>query len=186
MKVNSTILALLFSSASGFKYDDLQDGHCPYAAGEIDAKPFDTRFLEGEWVNVYDRNMLNDHLKCYSARFTPFGNHDFEEEDRKPTYFEYQTVSIDENNKPTVRMGLALNFNFDEKNTAYGIAEHSAINPSGQMGDITKHEHGDYFDPWLWDSQFDRYMKVVDTNNQDYLVLYQCLESANYRDKKTG
>jgi len=135
---------------------------------------------------VYDRNMLNDHIKCYSARFTGFSHSDFEEEESKPTYFEYQTVSIDDVGKPTVRMGLALNFNFDKDNNAYGMAEHSAINPSGDMGDISKHEHGDYFDPWLWDSQYTRYMQVLDTDNEDYVVLYQCLESANYRDTKTG
>ena len=158
--ISSAILTLLSSSANAFKYDDLQDGPCPYAPGEIPSMEFDTTILQGHWINVFDRNLLNEHLKCYSARFTGFGHHDFEDENRKPTYYEYQTISTDntEKAKTTVRMGMAFNFNFDVENNAYGMAEHSAINPSGQMGDPSKHVHGSYFDTWLWDSQYTRYM----------------------------
>lgn len=38
----------------------------------------------------------------------------------------------------------------------------------------------DEFDPIFWDSQYERYMQVLDTDNEEYIALYTCMESANY------
>jgi hypothetical protein len=93
----STIVLFLSSKATSFKYDDLQAGKCPFGPGEIQADKIDPMILVGGWINVFDRNMLNEHLKCYSARFVDFNpDRDFEDEDdRTAKYFEYSTVSTD-------------------------------------------------------------------------------------------
>ena len=93
--------AALFVPAlvSGFKYDELQEGKCPFKPGEIETMKMDPLKLEGVWVNVFDRKRLNDHIKCYSARwhgFNPFEEDKFEDDEyvrATPVYYEYSTLS---------------------------------------------------------------------------------------------
>ena len=40
------------------------------------------------------------------------------------------------------------------------------------------------FDEALWDSQFLRYVTILDTDQENYIALYSCLESANFFDLK--
>ena len=87
-----------------------------------------------------------------------------------------------------VREGMQINF-------AYG---HTQENLDTSIGIIEHHYWGEYdvelsefnhngkkeeqFDPFLWDSQFQRYAQVLDTDYDNYMVLYECLESAYYLD----
>jgi hypothetical protein len=32
----------------------------------------------------------------------------------------------------------------------------------------------------MWDSQYLRYVKILDTDHSNYIVLYQCMEDARY------
>jgi hypothetical protein len=54
---------------------------------------------------------------------------------------------------------------------------------------MTEQEKEDYkkiIDPLVFDQQFERYMQVLDTDYDNYLVMYQCLETAHYFDLSTG
>ena len=66
------------------------------------------------------------------------------------------------------------------------MMEHTAINPSGRLKTAQERYQGqDFYDAHLWDSQYLRYMQVLDTDNKNYVVLYKCLETAKYTDTKT-
>ena len=100
--------------------------------------------LNGVWINVYDRKILNDHMKCYSVRFQDFPNYlfrteeqqkQFEKEsgidqlDEEKTIFEYshlstkrypkeaEEVMTEEDRVLSTRLGVTLNFKFDENRT---------------------------------------------------------------------
>jgi hypothetical protein len=57
-------------------------------------------------------------------------------------------------------------------------------------GDVKEHGHDgekeEYFNEHLFDSQFKRYAQVLDTDYDNYAVIYQCFETAGYFDKETG
>lgn len=42
------------------------------------------------------------------------------------------------------------------------------------------------FDPNFWDSQFLRYVQVLDSDNKNFMILYSCQESAKYYDVEDG
>jgi hypothetical protein len=56
--------------------------------------------------------------------------------------------------------------------------------------DIKEHDHDGekegYFNEHVFDSQFKRYAQVLDTDYDNYMVLYQCFETAQYFDKESG
>jgi len=54
------------------------------------------------------------------------------------------------------------------------------------MSDQEKVDYEKIFKADHADKQFERYMQVLDTDYDNYLVMYQCLESAQYFDVKTG
>lgn len=51
-----------------------------------------------------------------------------------------------------------------------------------------QHEEGkeEYFNNYVWDSQSKRYAQVLDTDYDNFMVLYECFELAHYYDKSTG
>jgi len=53
--------------------------------------------------------------------------------------------------------------------------------------DIKEHGHDgekmEWFNEHLFDSQFKRYAQVLDTDYDNYAVIYQCFETAQYFDK---
>ena len=55
---------------------------------------------------------------------------------------------------------------------------------------IKEHGHDDgkedYFNNNVFDSQFKRYAQVLDTDYNNFMVLYECFETAHYYDTKTG
>lgn len=113
----------------GFKYDAI-DGKCPYQAGEIQSdliNPGNYEFLEGSWVNVFDRANLNDHLKCYSVEFQ-LGNMDFEDEEGAKlfNYSEFSRGKKDTESKVSkwaIRDGMVLNFGH-QGDASIGHIEH--------------------------------------------------------------
>jgi hypothetical protein len=137
---------------------------------------------------------LKDHVRCYSVRFNGFAPehyHDYDVEDilaerlnYYPTFYEYRSLSED---KPTdemfqrqwnYRSGSSLNFSFHPSGTV-GMLEHTQINPSGMLDAQASYEGLEEYDPYLWDSQYLRYMQVLDSD-KDYIILYKCLETAMY------
>ena len=65
------LLAALQGYTEAFQYD-VKEGHCPYKPGEIKSHAVhlnDLGFLEGPWINVFDRKELNENIKCYSVDF---------------------------------------------------------------------------------------------------------------------
>ena len=156
--------------------------------------------LEGVWINVFDRKRLNDHIKCYSARwhgFNPFEEDRFEEDEyikATPVYYEYSTLSEEvprtlselDQQYLTVRMGASVNFSFHDSKSI-GIMEHSAINPSGDLNAHHVYQDAKDYSPFLWDSQYLRYMQILDHDDDyNYIVLYKCMETAKYHDKTDG
>lgn len=70
-----------------------------------------------------------------------------------------------------------------------GMIDHSAVNPNGEsqedVGSIYENAHD--WSAFLWDSQYMRYIQVVDFDERhEYVVLYQCFETATYLDVKSG
>jgi len=55
---------------------------------------------------------------------------------------------------------------------------------------VKEHGHDDdkegYFNNYVFDSQFKRYAQVLDTDYDNFMVLYECFETASYYDKNTG
>ena len=94
MFLKASLLAII---VFGFKYDELERGHCPFKPGEIETINMDPEVLNGVWINIFDRKILNEHMKCYSIRFHGFNAfEDFEQEEKpRSTYFEYTTLSTD-------------------------------------------------------------------------------------------
>jgi hypothetical protein len=193
----SKLAVLMPMMASAFRYNELKPGRCPHRPGDIETAKFAAGDIEGLWLNVFDRKALNEEIKCYSARFNGFSPDDYEEfevEEKKrapPTFFEYLSLSEErpeegaEQRYWNYRSGASLNFSFHPSGSV-GILEHTAINPSGLKNAQEKYEGSEEYDPHLWDSQYLRYVQVLDSDSKNYLVVYKCLETAKYTDTKTG
>ena len=66
MKKYILILIAIIKSriVDAFKYE-MKEGHCPYKPGEILSTlsgRANLNFLDGNWINVFDRKELNEHL----------------------------------------------------------------------------------------------------------------------------
>lgn len=67
------LTALLSQGVSAIEYPD-KPGACPFKAGELSsnvAGSLDTNRIDGRWINIYDRQTLNDNHECYGVKFTP-------------------------------------------------------------------------------------------------------------------
>ena len=45
-------------------------GRCPVAPGDLDSnvkRSLNYEKLSGNWINIYDRKHLNEHLKCFGV-----------------------------------------------------------------------------------------------------------------------
>ena len=62
------LLCGYFTTSYGFRYE-VKKGHCPTRPGDIKALKLNPEILQGQWLNIFDRAGLNQHLKCYSVRF---------------------------------------------------------------------------------------------------------------------
>lgn len=63
-----------------------------------------------------------------------------------------------------------------------GFLEHIDLIHGRHPGSISNaHE----YDPSTFDSQYTRYAQILDSDFANYVVLYQCLETAEYIDTKT-
>ena len=63
------MLALFLNKISAFKYH-VQDGACPVKVGELNSNMkanLDRFEMAGNWINVYDRKDMNDHVSCYGV-----------------------------------------------------------------------------------------------------------------------
>jgi hypothetical protein len=76
---------------------------------------------------------------------------------------------------------MRLNFGFDdfwkEYNNTVGIVDHQGVhNPNQEQLDYYRtHDSlsmGPDYDPNLFESQYTRYAQIIDTDNQDYMVMY--------------
>ena len=47
-------------------------------------------------------------------------------------------------------------------------------------------KNSEEFDSFTWESQFTRYAQILDTDEKNYVVLYQCLETAEYTENESG
>ena len=57
--------------------------------------------------------------------------------------------------------------------------EHSAINPSGDKKADEIYSNPKDYSPFLWDSQYLRYMQILDHDEDyNYIVVYKCMETA--------
>jgi hypothetical protein len=104
-------MALFGKDVSGVLYPD-QDGHCPYKAGELPSNVKDTlnaHRLTGRWINVFDREHLNDEHKCYGVKL--MHTHDYDDQNIRvedeegmkdvPKLFEYlKATNVGESRDP--------------------------------------------------------------------------------------
>ena len=83
--------------------------------------------------------------------------------------------------------GFQLHFK-DTKDKSVAHLVHRDVNLKTH-GDEEIKEHGhdgekeEWFNEHLFDSQFKRYAQVLDTDYDNYAVIYQCFETAQYFDK---
>lgn len=57
-------------SIRAFKYE-IKDGKCPIKPGEVSSLvhgQIDLERLDGLWINIYDRKILNKNLQCYGIK----------------------------------------------------------------------------------------------------------------------
>lgn len=86
--------------------------------------------------------------------------------------------------------GFQLQFK-DEKDKSVAHILHRDMNLSEHEDEnVFEHKHEDdkesYFNTYVFDSQFKRYGQVLDTDYDNYMVLYECFETAHYYDVQSG
>lgn len=84
--------------------------------------------------------------------------------------------------------GLQLKFTHpSDKSVAFvdhrdvDLENHPNVKAHGHDGELETE-----FDAHVFDSQFKRYAQVFDTDYDNYMVMYQCFETAHFYDKETG
>lgn len=203
--------------------------------GEIVSNVKDTlnpHRLMGNWMNMFDREHLNNNHKCYGVKFIHTWSFDTENlnpnnpEHMKdvPKIFEYMKMTndyspesdehayyIDENDPEDIEFaqntpmpeemdlitfgyhayhGYQLDF-VDEHDRSIARVLHRDQNlVEHEDENVQEHTHEDkreeFFNNYVFDAQFKRYAQVLDTDYDNFMVLYECFETAQYYDTKQG
>ena len=60
--IKQILILTVLKLTKALKYEAVKPGHCPYQPGEIKSEAIDSKFLNGYWINVFDRKELNDDI----------------------------------------------------------------------------------------------------------------------------
>ena len=69
---------------------------------------------------------------------------------------------------------------FDQKDPTVASIMHSKVHHDYQYNKVDT----DSFDPFLFDSQFLKYAQILDTDYENYILLYTCQETAEFTDNE--
>jgi hypothetical protein len=92
-----------------------------------------------------------------------------------------------------MRFGAQINFDHNIEHhgdRTIGYIEYPEVDPYGDLHILGLYTNGtivkeDEYFQGIFDSQFLRYNQILDTDNEHYLVIYECMESAYFFDRKT-
>jgi hypothetical protein len=184
----------------------IRGGHCPHQPGSLASKVKDnlnhTR-LAGIWKVAYDEKILNHNFTCMGTKMIPFA--DFEVDDGPDTktieqgkMLELMTshgltdsfrswLNNEENDalgdeQYVVRVGRQLNFRHPSDRSVAYLEPHGVHTP--HIHNLTELHHMNELSHDHFDLQFLRYAQVLDTDYDNFVVLYSCQEAADFALKE--
>jgi len=72
--------------------------------------------------------------------------------------------------------------NFDHEDPTIASLQYASVHEANH----THLVENDQFDPYVFNSQFMKYVQVLDTDYDNYILLYSCQENAEFREMEGG
>jgi len=168
-------------------------GKCPLKPEEVPTNvkdKFDIHKIDGIWKLLYDEKQLNDNYTCMGAKFLNHpedGDHVLEFMQSLGVTSEFRqfiathdSTAHHEAHEYYTSIGRQMNFRHHSDKTIAYLEPYDLHKPHNYETLQTNHD----FDANHWDTQYLRFSKVLDTDNENFLIMYSCQESAKYYDKE--
>ena len=197
-------LLLTLESCSAFFKPGILEGSCPHGPGKITTDlslsgDFDPHKLVGPWINLIDEKDENLDKTCMGSKIVH--SHEAQDDDH-PLFEFFQSNSITNTMRNKLRqsddpaahdqyyvsMGMQLHFR-NRLDKTIGYLEYSELDldyDHPENYDENQEAEQISFDPYVFDSQYLRYVQVLDTDYDNYFVMYACQEIARIVDKESG
>ena len=180
--------SFIIGAVTAIRPSGLREWHCPYLPGELKSKvtALDVQRLKGVWINLWGEKQ--DQHTCMGTKFENIDGNGANSlslsTSNSVTNIHVHNLIADQHPHMAqdyhIHEGRQLTFDNSSDSTLARI-EYSKVHKV----DKNHHVENDTFDPHLFDSQYLRYAQVLDTDYDNYILLYSCQEINEYFEAKT-